>query len=273
MKFALRIFGVLAVVFALYVIVGEQLVGSSGDAYVNTRLAAVKSPVQGTLQLATAPVGGRVVLNEVMGNVTGRVADATALNGLEQARAITGADIATVGASGPTQGESLARLEARAAALDELLGEKRAAQLNGQAGALRSTVDGVIWSISGFSGEFVALGDTVAQVADCSSPFIHASVDQRLYNRLAVGDPAQFRLHDGPAMAASVALLAGTGPRTLLETLAINPTERLLEGYSVLLAAPGLTENGACPLGKTGRVVFSSGPLSGLGEWLTAIGL
>jgi hypothetical protein len=273
MKFALRIFGVLAVVFALYVIIGEQLVGSSGEAYVNTRLSAVKSPVQGTLQLATAPVGGRVVLNEVIGNVAGRVADTTALNGLEQARAITGADIETIGASGPAQGETLARLEARAAALDRLLEEKRAAQLTGQAGALRSTVNGVLWSISSFSGEFVSLGDTVAQVADCSTPFVHASVDQRLYNRLSVGDPAQFRLHDGPAMEASVVLLAGTGPRTLLETLAINPTDRLLEGYSVLLAAPGLTGNGACPLGKTGRVVFSSGPLSGVGEWLSTIGL
>ena len=273
MKFALRIFGVLAILFALYVIVGEQLVGSSGDAYVNTRLAAVKAPVQGTLQLATAPVGGRVTLNEVMGNVAGRLTDTSALNGLEQARAITGADIETVDASGPLQGESRARLEARAVALDRLLDDKRATQLSGQSGALRSTVNGVVWSISGFSGEFMALGDTVAQIADCSAPFVHASVDQRLYNRLAVGDAAQFRLHDGPAMEASVALLAGTGPRTLLETLAINPTERLLEGYSVLLAVPGLTEGGACPLGKTGRVVFSSGPLSGLGEWLATIGL
>ena len=268
MKFALRIFGVLAIVFALYVIVGEQLVGSSGDAYVNTRLAPIRSPVDGTVQLATAPVGGRVALNEVIGNVTARADDGSDLVGIDQARAMAEADLQTI-----TTGESRPRLEARVAALDALIEDKRAAVAARRGGALRSTAGGIVWSLAAFSGENVAAGDTIANIADCAAPFVHASVDQRLYNRLAVGDAAQFRLHDGAAMDATVVLLAGTGPRSLLETLAINPTDRLLDGYSVLLAAPDLVDGGACPLGETGRVIFSAGPLSGFGDWLSGIGL
>lgn len=271
MKYALRIFGLLAVVFALYVIVGEQLVGSSGDAYVNTRLAEVRSPADGVTQLSLGPLGSRIAANDAIGNIAPLRNDALALFGAEQQRAIYAADLESGG--GQPGAESAAVLQGRIAALDRLVEERQAQILAEQATALRSTANGIIWSIQAHSGQTVAAGDTIATVADCDAAFIHASVDQRLYNRLAVGDTAQFRFHDGAVLDTTVALLAGTGPRSLIETLAINPTERLLDGYSVLLTSPGLTGEGACPLGRTGRVVFSAGPLSGAGEWLSGLGL
>ncbi|RUT28898.1 HlyD family secretion protein, partial [Arsenicitalea aurantiaca] len=86
MKYVLRILGVVAILFSLYVIVGEQLVGSSGDAYVNAPLATIRAPINGTLQLSTAPLGGRVRAGDAMGSVSARaVADAT-LSGLEEGR-------------------------------------------------------------------------------------------------------------------------------------------------------------------------------------------
>lgn len=270
MKYALRFLGIFAVLFALYVIVGEQLVGSSGDAYVNTRLATIRSPTAGVAQINIGPTGSRIALNETIGSVAPRTDGALSLLGPEQARAIYAADLEAQGTT--VGGESPALLERRIAALDRLIEDKQAAVLAAQSTALRSTTDGIIWSVLAFSGESVAAGDTIANIADCSAPFIHASVDQQLYNRLSVGDVAQFRLHDGPVLDATVALLAGTGPRTLLETLAINPTNRLLEGYSVLLSVPGLTQGGACPLGRTGRVVFSAGPLSSIGDWFSGLG-
>ena len=98
MKYALRIFGLLAVVFALYVVVGEQLVGSSGDAYVNTRLAVIRSPSDGTVQLSLGEVGSRVEANEALGSITPKPDDGLALLGPQQERAIYSADLETGGA-------------------------------------------------------------------------------------------------------------------------------------------------------------------------------
>ncbi|MBD8067167.1 HlyD family efflux transporter periplasmic adaptor subunit [Devosia sp. PTR5] len=270
MKYALRIFGLLAVVFALYVVVGEQLVGSSGDAYVNTRLAVIRSPSDGTVQLSLGEVGSRVEANEALGSITPKPDDGLALLGPQQERAIYSADLETGGAASGAESRPL--LQGRIAALDQLIEDREAQRLASASTGLRAPAGGIVWSISSYSGQPVAAGDTLATIADCSTSFIHASVDQGLYNRLSVGDAAQFRFHDGIALDVTVALLAGTGPRALLETLAINPSGRLLEGYSVFLAAPGLVEAG-CPLGRTGRVVFSAGPLSGIGEWFSGIGL
>lgn len=270
MKYALRIFGILAVVFALYVIVGEQLVGSSGDAYVNTRLAVIRSPSEGVTQLTVGPVGSRIAVGEAIGSIAPRTDNALSLLGAEQARAIYAADLQ--GNAGQDGTEPAVLLESRIAALDRLIEGKQAEILASQTTALRATASGIIWSVQVYSGESVAAGDTIINVADCQAAFVHASVDQRLYNSLKVGDTAQFRFHDGPVLEATVALMAGTGPRTLLETLAINPTSRILDGYSVLLSAPSLAQDATCPLGRTGRVVFSAGPLSGIGEWFSGLG-
>ena len=269
MKYALRIFGLLAVVFALYVIVGEQLVGSSGDAYVNTRLATIRSPSDGVVQISMGAVGSRITVNEVIGNIVPKSDGPLALLGPEQARAIYAADL-EAGDTLPA-GESSALLEARVAALDQFIAEKQAQALAAQATALRAITNGIIWSIWVHSGENVSSGDTIAHIANCGAAFIHASVDQRLYNRLTVGDAAQFRFHNGPVLDVTVALLAGTGPRSLLETLAINPADELLDGYSVILAAPDLALDTTCPLGQTGRVVFSAGPLAGVGQWFAGL--
>lgn len=271
MKYALRIFGVLAVVFALYIIVGEQLVGSSGDAYVNTRLAVVRSPSDGVVQLAFGQVGSPVAINEAVGNVTPRADNSLSLLGLEQDRAIYKADVDS--GIGEPAGEPPTLLEGRIAALDKLIEDKEGQVLAAQSTALRATANGKIWSVLAYSGENVGAGDPIAYVADCDAAFIHASVDQRLYNRLTVGDAAQFRFHEGPVMDVTVAVLSGTSPRTFLETLAINPTDELLDGYSVILAAPSLAKDSTCPLGRTGRVVFSAGPLSSVGDWFKGLGL
>ena len=132
---------------------------------------------------------------------------------------------------------------------------------------------GLIWSLNSASGEYLPEGEIIMSIADCSSLFVHATVDQGVFNRLSVGDVAQFRLQDGPTVEATVTLLAGTGPRTLWETFAINPTVRQLEGYAVLLTAPIVSGERACPIGRTGRVVFSEGPLSIIGDFLSWIGL
>lgn len=275
MKLLLRIFALFAVIFALYIVVGEQLVGSSGDAFVNTRLAAVRSPLNGTLQLTVPPVGSRVRQGEVLGSVIGSATDGAALQSLERGLAETLADLATLERFAADAGVSALereRVAARAEALETLLTGQRAAQATRASGVQRSPVSGIIWSVRTNSGEYVPEGEILLSIADCSAAFIHASVDQRLFNRLRIGEPAQFRFHGGDTIDVTVAMLAGTGPRTLLETLAITPTERQLEGYAVMLSAPSLASGNDCPIGRTGRVILSKGPLAVIGDLWSQIG-
>jgi len=275
MKLLLRILALLAVIFALYIIVGEQLVGSSGDAFVNTRLTAVRAPQSGTLQLTVPPVGARVRQGEVLGSVVAAAIDDGPLQGLERGLAETEADVATLerfATDTSVTALERERAAARAGALRNLLEGRRAAVATRATNVLRSPVSGLIWSVRTNSAEYVPEAEVLLSVADCTAPFIHAAVDQRLFNRLRAGDAAQFRFHGGDTIDVTVAMLAGTGPRTLLETLAITPTQRQLEGYAVMLSAPGLAVASDCPVGRTGRVIFSQGPFAVIGDLWSQIG-
>lgn len=274
MKLLLRIVALLAVVFALYVIVGEQLVGSSGEAFVNTRLAAVRAPQSGAVQLTLPPLGARVRQSEVLGAIVRAETDDGYLQDLDRELSETRAEIGALERQ-PAQGSPLdrARAAARLEALTGLLDARRGAIASKASSPLRSPVPGVLWSVRAVSTEHVPESEVLLSIADCAAPFIHASVDQRLFNRLRVGDAAQFRFYGGSTIDVTVAMLAGTGPRSLLETLAITPTARQLEGYVVLLSAPALANVADCPIGRTGRVIFSEGPLAAIGELWSRAGL
>jgi len=275
MKLLLRILALLAVIFALYIIVGEQLVGSSGDAFVNARLADVRSPQNGTLQLTLPPVGARVRQGEVLGNVIGASTADAELRSLERGLAEAEADVAALekfATDNSISSLERERVRGKAAALRAQLDGQRSAVASRATSVLRSPVSGLMWSVRTHSSEYVPEAEVLLSVADCSGAFVHASVDQRLFNRLRVGDVAQFRFHGGDTIDVTVAMLAGTGPRTLLETLAITPTQRQLEGYAVMLSAPSLSAVRDCPIGRTGRVVFSAGPLAAVGELWSWIG-
>ena len=275
MKYALRILGILVILFALYIIVGEQLVGSSGDAYVNARLSVLRAPIDGTVELAPLSLGGRLEVGEDMGSVSARAPADVPLAGLLQAAADARSDVAAYQQSENQAAVSpleLARAQRRVEAFDEAIRERRAAMALERVAPMVAPAGGIIWSINATGGEYVPQGGIVASIADCSNLLIHATVDHRIFNALAPGQVAQFRMHDGPTMETTVALLAGTGPRTLWDTFALNPTVRQLEGYAVILTAPGLAADGSCPVGRTGRVVFSRGPLAILGDFVDWLG-
>ena len=273
MKYALRIVGLLAILFAVYVIAGEQLVGSSGNAYVNTRLAAVRAPLEGMLQLSVVPTGGRIAEGEVMGSVaTNRDSD-SALSWIEQGRLEALAELKALDRLEAVDGAARRLATERLAAYERMLQARRAALVARNVASIRSPVGGVVWSLPVYSGDVIARGDVIANLADCDGLFVHATVDQRIFNELSPGDAAQFRFHDGQVVPVIVTLRAGTGPRTLFDTLAVSPTREQTEGYAVLLEGAGLMANGQCPIGETGRVVFSEGPLGAIGDFIGALGL
>lgn len=273
MKYALRILGILAIVFAVYVIAGEQLVGSSGNAYVNTRLAAVRAPLEGTLQLSVVPTGGRIADGEVMGAITALGDGEADLSWILQGRLEALADLKALEGFDGSDDLAQNRATERLAAYERMLQARRAALIGRGVASVRSPVNGLVWSLPAYSGSFVASGDVIANLADCERLFVHATVDPRIFNELSLGDVAQFRFHDGQIAQVTVSQLAGTGPRTFFETLAVSPTAEQSEGYAVFLEGAALMSDDQCPIGETGRVVFSEGPLGAIDDFVGGLGL
>jgi hypothetical protein len=133
-----------------------------------------------------------------------------------------------------------------------------------------------LWELVTGPGEYVRRAQDVARLVDCTTTVVTASVRESLYNRLRVGDPAQFRLlGTDRVFEGTVARLAGSGAESIYRSLAIGPSAEHLKRFDVALAIPGLAADAelACAVGRTGRVVFASRPLDFWRRLTTEIGL
>jgi multidrug resistance efflux pump len=73
---ALKIIGGLVlVVAALFVIIGEQLSGASANAFVNAQITTIRAPVAGELRLLNRPVGARVASGDPLGEISDPLVD------------------------------------------------------------------------------------------------------------------------------------------------------------------------------------------------------
>ena len=164
-------------------------------------------------------------------------------------------------------GTARQQAEAVLAALQERVDRERL-RVNG-AGAveLRAPLDGIYWEILEADGVNVQRGDPVVRLVDCGAAMVTLSVTERVYNRLAIGQPASFRLTDSTDLhQGTVARLAGSGAQTIYRHLAVAPSQKHLERHDVTLIVPGLQQASAegCMIGRTGRAFFETRPL----DWL-----
>ena len=114
-------------------------------------------------------------------------------------------------------------------------------------------VTGRIWEVVVSPGEQVRAGQDLVRLIDCSTAVVTADVTESVYNRLAFGSPARFIPADrGPDLAGHVVQL--TGVAAAPANLAIEPSALLKEPYRVSVSIPSV--DGACAVGRTGRVVF-----------------
>lgn len=140
---------------------------------------------------------------------------------------------------------------------------------------ITSPASGLVWDYRAENGETVQRGQELLRVVDCDTVIVSASVSERLYNRLKTGDAAQFRLlGDDVVYNATIMRLAGSGAQTRYESFAIGATPEHLTRYDVTLSSPAFTEKGGldCAVGRTGRVIFSAGPLSQMRHLLFRMG-
>ncbi|SCY80908.1 HlyD family secretion protein [Microvirga guangxiensis] len=135
---------------------------------------------------------------------------------------------------------------------------------------------GIVWNFLASGGEHVNRGQDLVRLVDCSAVMVTASVSERVYSDLRVGMPARFRLNgDSRVFSATITRLGGSGAAGLYETLAIGPSREHLTRFDVALSVPELASDPelACSVGRTGRVVFTGGPLSSVREALADFGL
>ena len=386
MKYKRLILGLLAIILALWIIVGEQMSGATADAVVNARIVTMRATVSGNLTVPARQLGARVTQGEVLASVEDPVVDRVRLDDLlmevrleDAARAQIEALLAETeavretliertqifrdrrleelrarlshaearlailetggGAVDETQQQILTAVEEgierlpgepwldtlvldharervevlrialqaaeenvflgdgyndapsaeqrgielsseiaalqtrlaeakeRVAALHERVDRERI-RVNGLTGGeLQSPVTGLLWEVLEANGVNVQRGDPLLRLVDCQATMVTASVTERVYNSLSVGDAARFRLGGSSTVYdATVARLAGSGADTVYRNLAVAPSQRHLERYDVALIVPQLAQLGAegCMIGRTGRAFFDGRPLDGL---------
>jgi multidrug resistance efflux pump len=167
-----------------------------------------------------------------------------------------------------------AQLEATAAAqatiLEALDARIRAEQVRVNrlsSASLDANVSGLIWDYLAVSGEAVQRGQDLISLVDCQSTIVTLSVTERVYNGIALGSAAQFRMNGSDRLLPGVVTrVAGSGASTVYENLAIAPSEKHLERFDVTLDVPALKADPElrCLIGRTGRVFFADRPL----DWL-----
>jgi hypothetical protein len=74
---------------------------------------------------------------------------------------------------------------------------------------------------------------------------------------------------------ATIIRLAGSGVSGLYTNLAVGPSLEHIKRYDVTLSVPDLVAQVDldCAIGRTGRVVFTAGPLSRLNRLLARFGI
>jgi multidrug resistance efflux pump len=135
---------------------------------------------------------------------------------------------------------------------------------------------GIVWNFLASSGEHVNRGQDLVRFVDCSAVMVTASVSETVYSGLRVGMPAQFRLNGNDRVfTATITRLGGSGAAGLYSTLAIGPSPEHLTRFDVALTVPELTSDPdlSCAVGRTGRVIFTGGPLASLRQSLARFGL
>lgn len=130
---------------------------------------------------------------------------------------------------------------------------------------LTAKASSIAWDFLIDDGQFAHRGQDLLKLVDCPSLMVTASVAESLYDKLSIGSAVQFRLFgDERVFNGTITRLGGSGASALYANLAVGPSAKHLERYDVTVSVPGLLEfpDLACAVGRTGRVIFSAGPLT-----------
>ncbi len=95
MRFTRLFIGIAVIVAALWIIVGEQMAGASGDAVVNARVVTLRADTAGRVSMMNRSLGTRVDRGEPIASVEDTLVDVIRLNDLRMERAFLDAEAAS----------------------------------------------------------------------------------------------------------------------------------------------------------------------------------
>jgi multidrug resistance efflux pump len=119
--------------------------------------------------------------------------------------------------------------------------------------SLAAPIDGNLWTVQAAAGEYVRKGQELFTVLDCSTVVVTASVSERDYNDLRLGDPVRFRVSGSTREYSGT--ISKLGLTSTGRSFAIAPEER---HQQVAVQIPDLqnSDGDRCAVGRTGEVVF-----------------
>lgn len=130
---------------------------------------------------------------------------------------------------------------------------------------INATVRGRIWEVLTANGEEVRTGQDLLRILDCAGAVVTATVSEAVYNKLWVGQPAQFRLR-GERQQYGGSVVGLTGLAAAGSNFAIEQTALTREPYHVTIAVPGLAARRECNVGRTGQVTFDTSTSAGTSD-------
>lgn len=168
------------------------------------------------------------------------------------------------------------QIEARIAQFDKQIRTERVRVNKLTSADIRAQIAGMAWDLLVDDGEYARRGQDLVKLADCRSLMVTASVTERLYDSLSIGVPVQFRLFgDDRVFDGTITRLGGSGAASLYANLAVGPSAQHLERFDVTVSVPDLAHQAdlSCAIGRTGRVIFTSGPIATMRRFLTRYGI
>ncbi|MCP1850230.1 MULTISPECIES: HlyD family secretion protein [unclassified Bradyrhizobium] len=167
------------------------------------------------------------------------------------------------------------QVKARIVQLDRQIDAERLRVNSLSFATLNATVVGLVWDILIDDGQYARRGQDLVKVVDCNTLIVTAGVSESLYDSLSVGTAVQFRLFgDDRIFNGTITRLGGSGAASLYTNLAVGPSAQHLQRFDVtvtisdLATEPDLT----CAIGRTGRVIFTSGPIAQFRRFFTRYG-
>jgi multidrug resistance efflux pump len=153
--------------------------------------------------------------------------------------------------------ESEAELTARNQRLDKLRSQFAAERNHYESLAnvtLRAPIEARVWEVLVAPGEEVRRGQDLLRLLDCSGVVVTSTVREAVFNKLQIGDKAQFRFSDQAATYNGY-IIRMSGIASPPDNLAIQIASPSSGTYRVTLAVPDLAV-AQCGIGRSGRLVF-----------------
>jgi multidrug resistance efflux pump len=125
------------------------------------------------------------------------------------------------------------------------------------AAVIRANISGRVWEVMTAPGEHVNAGQVLMRLLDCASAIVTASVSERTFQKLSIGQHATFKPTDGgqPVHGWVVGL---SGLATVTSNDAISSKVLTSEPYHVTLKFPELTQQAQCQVSRAGLVTFDT---------------